>query len=157
MAEAIVPGTVIICHKDPMRSKADDMIQYETTMMYANLTDPTKLPVIPYFLRKKRFLAKDYLAVDVVTTAVGDIDTPESDVQIPITCKNVRTGVKYPAFLVLTGGGAYNMTMTDPTATEANVRKEWLYWQVPDGLEVCLGHEIAFNSRLLLVAVNDGV
>lgn len=157
MAEALIASLVMVAWKDPQRSQHKDMITKETALMYANRTDPTKLPIVPYFLKKQRFKPKDYVAVDVITKtgSAGDIDTPESDVDIPITVKNLRTGVKYPATLY-EGSGTFGMTMTDPTPTVDLVRKEWLYWQVPDGLEVCLGQEVAFNSRLLVCPVNDG-
>ena len=163
MTETRVEGAVMVCWKDPQKAHREDLATYSLRDFTDTGSTPEELekdkrPIMPYYAGGKKFLPKDYLTVDVESSVGTSIHYAEgspagvSRVRIPMTAYNRRTGGKsYP---IVIGNRTVPLMTMDSVATYTTIvvgtRKEFGYYQIPDGLEMVLGQKNAFNSRISL-------
>lgn len=146
---------------DPNRRKFEDILQGDVKICDDGKADSRLLPVVPYRPTKRIFKPKDLFEIHLApaTTDADTVVTASSYVRVPVTVKNLRTGDKYPSFITggQTGGGKHPVSDDSSMVLSATVgqsKRIW-YYQIPDGLELVIGHVIAFNSRLLIAPYDD--
>jgi hypothetical protein len=148
------PASYHIVWRDPLKTKEEEILSGSCDQSNNQKNDESKLEVCPYRPKKRVFMPKDYLEVYLTTKASDTIVTASSYCRIPITAKNLRTEEKWPAVLSSTLP-PYTLTEDASLVFTANIKKRWLYYQVPDGLAFVLGYPVVFNSRILIAPYDD--
>lgn len=149
-----------------MKAHREDLASYNSEDFVARTGSPRnpvamdKLPILNYYAGGKKFLPKDYLTIDVLSSVGTSIHTAQgspaglSKIEVPATAYNTRTGGRtYPIKITGRGGTGYKFTWVTEATYETIIvgqRKEIAYFQVPDGLRFVLGFKNAFNSRILM-------
>jgi hypothetical protein len=152
MVTAQEPAIVYLTWKDPSKMTRVVMWSHHTRHMEAQKDEFDKLPILNYY--KKRFEPYDYLAIELIVDSSDGIDYTDSYIEVPVTFRNKRTGQVFEDTLTVAGDRKFTM-LADATAFVAGQLKEWGYFQIPDGLELKLGHKEKFNSRVLIVPYDD--
>ena len=160
---ALETGTYHILWRDSVLQGNEEAWMGDVSICDQGKADVRKLPILPYRPSKRIFKPQDYMEVYIApaTTDADTIVTADSYVRIPITEKNLRTGSKTPMFITAGKNVGSKYAFTDDavmtlTATVGELKRIW-YFKVPDGIELVLGHIVAFNSRVLVAPYDDGV
>jgi hypothetical protein len=155
MATAYEPSEVQLVWKDPQKMSRIVLWRSRAEPMKDNPTDMTKLPVLPYY--GVVFKEQDYLAIEVKTDAADGLDASDSAllIRVPVTCRNKRTGAIYETSIGYAGNDKFTF-VADGTLWAAGELKEFGYYQVPYGVELKLGQKNPFNSRVVIVPMDDG-
>lgn len=127
-------------------SKAACMADSSISGAVLTQPDPRKLPIVP---KTKGFLSEDdKLILEIYNSATDTYDNDDNDaeatIRIPITIRNVKTGVVRETEL---------MSKDFSGSDVACVASEWtkiLTYTVGAQEQVKLGHAIAENSRIFL-------
>lgn len=155
MAQA-EPCEVTVQWKSKLKRNVLDLIQAKSGDMVLGASDPRMLPVVPYMAGGKIFVEDEYLCVALECVAQDGISTvvTDSTVKVPVTMKDLQSGRKWPAMMGLNGQYAFTALAND-TVFDASEKKEWLYFRIPRGMKLVVGHENQFNSRLNVTPKDD--
>lgn len=146
------PCTWRLLYKDPRGSVIPPIFECDNSVSANNSTDITKQLIMP-FVNRPIFKAKDYLAIAVkarAATADG-LQMTKSTVQLPVTIRNIRTGVISRTYLNANDFTEY----VSFVSTIQDQWVDWAYYQIPDGTELKVGHRYAFNSRVYVDVCDD--
>jgi hypothetical protein len=144
---AKIPGTVRLCWSDPLAQTIVPLWESRTEPMSDNLTDITKLPIMEKY--STLFREGDYLLLQIAedTAAALSAVTTATNFRVPVTMRNIRTGQVFPS--VIGYYGTNKFTFTDATGV-ASVYYTWGKFQLPLGLNMKLGQDNAYNSKVLI-------
>lgn len=156
MARGKEAAEVRLLYQDPQGQVIPPLFTSHSAIMSANETDITKQLIMP-FINSPVFKKDDKLviwlktvAADVVEVNPDDVDLT-AKVQIPVTIRNIRTGVISRTYL---NGADFTDLSTSPSFA-AGVGKEWCQHTILAGNEMKLGHKYAFNSRVMISPYDD--
>lgn len=139
-------GNLNLYFADASKSRKDFIWGETTARLAASSSDPRIQPLVPF--SNATLKEDDIMIVAVKADAQGSIDSGTT-LQIPVTIKNVTTGVERATFLrtpdFTTMAGAAIDT-TDIT-TNGTAETDMVKYTVKAQERVKLGHRIAENSR----------
>lgn len=153
MAAAHEPCVVKLVYKSAAGSMFPPIFESRSGIMDLQKSDLTKMPICPY-VNRPVFKPKDYLVLRLKPDGADTIVLTSSTVYIPVTFRDVRTGAVYERYLTGTDFSE-NDGGTDGIAYAAAQEMDFAYYQVPDGVEMKLGHRIAQNSRICIAMYDD--
>jgi len=151
---ATIIGDVRLYAADASLSRKDIIYgDVSTVLLGLGGSDPRLAQIVPY-APGAVLKEDDVLIVATKSTAAGSVDSTATTVfRIPVTIKNMTTGIVRQAFLGITD--FTDMTGTALGATEilspAGVWQDILKYTVKAQERVILGHKTAENSRIHMV------
>ena len=157
MTVVFEPADYHVYWTDPNRQKFEPIMEGSCKVCDDGKTDVRLLPFVKFRPTKRIFKPKDYLEVHLTCVGSDTVVTAGSYVRIPVTMKNLRTGDKYPTFLTggLTAGANAVSDNGAGLVMVAGEKKMAWYYRILDGMEMVIGHEAPFNSRVLISAYDD--
>jgi len=139
------PASVRLVYEDPRGSVIPPLWENHTKMCGAQTDDMTKMLIMP-FINLPIFKEDDKLVVQVKVDSAAAISRVCSVCTIPVTIRNVRTGVVSRTHFATTSFTEFEANRSMSTTEYKN----FIYRTVPAGEEWKLGHKYAFNSRVAI-------
>lgn len=143
---AVLPSIVRLAWMDPLKQAKFPLWEHRTEDMVLAAADITKLPIMPKY--NKVFDENDFLILDVMPDTGAAIINASSTAIVPVTMYNKRTKQKFES--QIGKAGQYKFTFTDGT-TVTGVYYQFGVFQLPLGLQMKLGQDNAFNSKVDLI------
>jgi len=142
---------VRLLYQDPRGSVIPPLWEGHTSLCGAQTDDMTKMQIMP-FINLPIFKEDDKLVVQLLMDTAAAVAKQPSYCLIPVTIRNVRTGVVSRTHFSTTSFTEYETQRSFSTSEYRN----FMYRTVPAGEKWKLGHKYAFNSRIM-VATYDCV
>jgi hypothetical protein len=142
----VLTSVIRLAWMDPLRQAKFPLYEHRTEDMVFAANDVTKLPIVPKY--SKVFDENDYLILDVMPDTGHAVANASCTCVVPVTMYNKRTKQKFES--QIGKAGQYAFTFTDGT-TVTGVYYQFGVFQLPLGLQMKLGQDNAFNSKLNII------